>query len=88
MPPHPGPETGTPPARLRSALLVLWPAFVAAGVLEMLVFAWVDPAGLHGVDPLATGVSHTAVYTLSFLVFWALVAAAIATSRWLERPPR
>ena len=29
------------------ALCILWPAFVMAGVLEMLVFALVDPAGLR-----------------------------------------
>ena len=28
-------------------LAVLWPAFLMAGVLETLVFALVDPAGLH-----------------------------------------
>jgi hypothetical protein len=30
------------------ALTVLWPAFMMAGVLEMLVFALVDPQQLHG----------------------------------------
>ena len=29
------------------ALQILWPAFLMAGVLEMLVFAVVDPAELH-----------------------------------------
>ena len=32
---------------LRTALQILWPAFVAAGVLELLVFAHVDPADVR-----------------------------------------
>ena len=52
-----------------------WPAFLAAGVLEMLVFALVDPGELHwGGQPL--DLSPRAVYSLAFLAFWAVVAAS------------
>ena len=52
------------------ALLILWPAFAMAGVLEALVFVVVDPLSLHwfGADPL--GWSASAVYSVTFLIFW------------------
>ncbi len=63
---------------------VLWPAFLAAAVLEMAVFALVDPGALHspGGEPLA--LSRTAVYSLAFLGFWATTAAASAVALWLS----
>ena len=64
-------------------LRILWPAFLMAGVLEVLVFALVDPQQLHvGSAPLP--LSSQAVYTISFFVFWAVIAASAAISRWLE----
>jgi hypothetical protein len=59
---------------------ILWPAFLVAGVLEMVVFSWVDPALLRlgNWQPDA----NTA-YSLAFLVFWALVAMASCISHWL-----
>jgi len=58
------------------ALQILWPAFLAAGVLEMLVFAVIDPADLRwfGGPPIAW--STQAIYTVTFLIFWAAVATA------------
>jgi hypothetical protein len=59
---------------------VLWPAFVMAGVLEMLVFSVLDPATLsfRNWHP-----EPTTVYSLAFFVFWALIAAAAAASQWM-----
>jgi hypothetical protein len=50
---------------------IAWPAFLVAGLLEMLVFALVDPQDLHwfGQD---LDLSRQAIYTLAFFVFWAL----------------
>lgn len=46
-----------------------WPAFLVAGILEMVVFALVDPSDLHWLGaPLE--LSRQAVYTLAFFVFW------------------
>lgn len=71
----------------RRALCILWPAFLMAGVLEMLVFALVDPAQIRvGGAPLALSVQ--AVYTLAFFVFWGAIVAACVLSRWLAAPPR
>lgn len=65
-------------------MTVLWPAFLMAGVLEMLVFAFVDPHSLHGWGVDSAAWSATAVYTLAFLVFWVFIAAASAISLWLS----
>lgn len=67
-------------------LTILWPAFVMAGVLEVLVFAHIDPSELHGFGSSAGAWSPQAVYSLAFLVFWATIAAASAVTLWLVLP--
>jgi hypothetical protein len=69
---------------LRAALQILWPAFVAAGVLELLVFAHVDPADVRTLAGAPIELSRQAVYTLSFFGFWAVTAVASAVTRWLD----
>ena len=68
------------------ALRILWPAFLMAGVLEIMVFAVVDPGDLHWFGGQALGWSSQAVYTVTFLIFWGAVATAgaITTLLWLE----
>lgn len=68
------------------ALQILWPAFLVAGVLEMLVFAVVDPGDLHGFGGAAIQWPRQAVYTVTFLLLWAAVAASAAISALLMRP--
>jgi hypothetical protein len=60
----------------RLAVQILWPAFLMAGVLELLVFALVDPGELHGLGGAPLDAPRQAVYTLAFLAFWAVTAAA------------
>jgi hypothetical protein len=63
------------PTRIkRFAMAVAWSSFLAAGVLEALVFAVVDPTDLRwfGAEPVQ--LSAQAIYTLSFLIFWAVIA--------------
>jgi hypothetical protein len=69
-------STGAPAglSRAQQALSVLWSAFLAAGVLEMIVFALVDPATLRWVDGGPLDLEARAVYTLAFFVFWAVIA--------------
>ena len=62
--------------RALTVLRILWPAFMAAGVLEMLVFAAIDPADLHGVD-------RQSAYTIAFLIFWAVIATSSTVTVWL-----
>lgn len=71
--------------RTERVLLVLWPAFVMAGVLEALVFVVVDPQGLTWFGGPPVELSRQAVYTLSFFIFWAVIAAAGGVSALLAR---
>ena len=64
---------------------IVWPAFLVAGVLELVVFAWVDPLSLHTVAGASLPLSATAIYSLAFLVFWACTAAGCALTVLLER---
>jgi hypothetical protein len=65
------------------ALTILWPAFAMAGVLEMLVFAMVDPGDLHGFGGSAITWPPQAIYSVAFFLFWAVIAAASAMTLWL-----
>jgi len=58
----------------RRLAIVMWPAFLVAGVLEIAVFAFVDPGAVHAPDGRAMGLSDTAIYSLAFFVFWAVAA--------------
>lgn len=68
----------------RVAMAVVWPAFLMAGVLEMLVFSMVDPHSLHGFGGAALDLNPTALYSLAFLVFWGVVGAACAMTQLLS----
>ena len=70
---------------MQRALQVLWPAFIAAGVLELLVFAHVDPSDVRTLAGMPVELSRQGVYTLSFFGFWAVIAAAGTVSCWLQR---
>jgi len=63
--------------RFRS-MSVLWSAFLMAAVLEMMVFALVDPGDLRWFGGETLDLSPRAVYTLAFFVFWAVIAAGAA----------
>jgi hypothetical protein len=66
-------------------LQILWPAFLVAGVLEMLVFAVVDPGDLHWFGGPAIQWPRQAVYTVTFLLLWAAAATSAAISALLMR---
>jgi hypothetical protein len=68
--------SGAAPARTQRLLTVLWPAFLMAGVLETLVFAVVDPLSLHWFGGPPIEWPALAVYTVTFFIFWAVIAAA------------
>jgi len=72
--------------RLRS-MSVLWAAFLMAAVLEMLVFALVDPQDLRWFGGELLDLSPRAVYTLAFFVFWAVIAAGAALALLLCSHP-
>ncbi len=62
----------------RQWMVIAWPAFLLAAVLEMLVFAMVDPSNLHGLGGQRIDAPRQAVYTVAFFVFWAVTAASSA----------
>jgi len=65
---------------------IAWPAFLVAAVLEMIVFAFVDPSDLHWFGaPLA--LSREAVYTLAFFVFWGATMVSSALTTLLAMSP-
>jgi hypothetical protein len=69
----------------RRAAAVAWPAFLVAAVLEIGVFAFVDPQTLHTLGGAELGWSETTIYSLAFLFFWAATAAACALTLLLQR---
>jgi hypothetical protein len=65
---------------------IVWPSFLVAGVLEMLVFAVVDPQDLHWFGQ-PVSLSRSGVYTLSFFAFWALTTLSSALTTLLSISP-
>ncbi len=64
---------------------IFWPAFMLAGVLEILVFAMVDPHDLHWFG-LSLDLPRQAVYTLGFFAFWTITASSSALTILLAMP--
>ena len=66
---------------------VLWAAFLMAGVLEMVVFALVDPESLRWFGGDTLDLAPRAVYTIAFFVFWAITALAAGLALLLSSRP-
>ena len=66
------------------ALAILWPAFLMAGILETLVFAVVDPHEMRWFGGALIGWTPVAIYSVTFLIFWAAVATAGALTALLS----
>ncbi len=64
---------------------IVWPAFLLAGVMEILVFAMVDPHDLHWFGQ-ALELPRQAVYTLAFFAFWIITAASSTLTILLAMP--
>lgn len=54
---------------------VAWPSFLTAAVLEIAVFAFVDPQSLRLLNGSDLPLSDTATYSLAFFLFWLIAAA-------------
>jgi hypothetical protein len=65
-------------------LTILWPAFLMAGVLETLVFVVVDPLELHWFGGPAVEWTSSAIYTVTFLIFWFVIATSGALTTLLQ----
>ena len=66
------------------SLRILWPAFLVAGVLEVLVFAVVDPRDLHWFGGPPIDWPPVAIYSITFLMFWGAIATAGALTALLS----
>lgn len=66
---------------------ILWPAFLMAGVMEMLVFAMVDPQDLHWFGGQPLELSRQGVYTVAFFIFWALISLSGVMTTLLSASP-
>ena len=64
---------------------IVWPAFLVAAVLEMAVFAWVDPMSMRTPAGASLPLSATAIYSIGFLVFWVCTAVACSLTVLLQR---
>lgn len=64
------------PAFRQQALQVLWPSFLMAGVLEMLLFAVVDPGDLQWFGGTPIDWPRQAVYTATFFICWGVMAVS------------
>jgi hypothetical protein len=71
---------------LQRWMWIAWPAFLVAGLMEMAVFAVVDPADLNWMGSSING-SREAVYTVAFFVFWALAMVSSALTTLLSLSP-
>jgi hypothetical protein len=69
----------------RRAATILWPAFLLAAVIEIAVFAFVDPMSFRTLGGEAVPLSATGVYSIAFLLFWALTAVACGLTVLLDR---
>ena len=65
---------------------IAWPAFLVAGVLEVLVFAFVDPQDLHWFGQ-ELELSRQAIYSLAFFAFWGLTMFSSGLTTLLSASP-
>ncbi len=71
--------------RVKFWVLITWPAFLAACLLEALVFAAVDPSEVHWPGQTVQP-SRQAVYSAAFFSFWAIASACSGLVLWLNKP--
>jgi len=67
-------------------MCIAWPAFLMAAVLEMVVFAFVDPLALDWMNE-SVSLTREGIYTMAFFVFWLVIAAAGVLTALLSIPP-
>jgi hypothetical protein len=65
---------------------ILWPAFLTAAGLQILVFGFVDPQDMHRMHD-SLNWSRQAVYTVAFFGFWAVAAGGCFLTWLLTRQP-
>lgn len=66
-------------------LTIFWPSFVSAIFGEFVFFALIDPQQLYLLGEPVNW-SPAAVYSVGFLMFWALTALAVALCLMFQKP--
>ena len=66
-------------------LRILWPAFLMAGALEAMVFVVVDPHEMRWYGGPLLGWAPLAIYSVTFMIFWAVIATSGAITAFLNR---
>lgn len=72
---------------LRQGVLILWPAFLAACLIEALVFSLIDPGEIHWPGQMPQP-SRQSIYSVAFFLFWLITAASNALVLWLSKSER
>jgi hypothetical protein len=65
---------------------ILWPSFLMAGAMELLVFAMVDPEDMHWFGHQLE-FSRQGIYTVSFFAFWLVCSLSGALTTLLAKTP-
>lgn len=65
---------------------IVWPAFLMAGVFEILVFSMVDPQDLQWFGQ-PVELSRQGVYTAAFFVFWGISMLGSGLTTLLSMSP-
>jgi hypothetical protein len=72
-----------PSAWSQGLMAIAWPGFLVACLLEVLVFALVDPQDVRWLGHQLMS-SREAVYTLTFFVFWLMAMLSSALTYLLS----
>lgn len=78
-------DTQTTSKLAQRIMWIVWPSFLMAGVLEILVFAMVDPQDLHWFGQ-AVQLSRQGIYTVAFFAFWLVTMLSSALTALLAMP--
>jgi len=69
---------------MKHVIWVLWPAFIAAGIAEVVFFTVIDPKQLYLLGE-AVELPDMATYSIGFLLFW-LMCAGSSLMSWFMLP--
>lgn len=69
---------------MKLVIWILWPAFVAAGIAEILFFTVIDPRQLFLLGR-PVELSAIATYSVGFLLFW-LICTGSSLMTWFMLP--
>lgn len=72
---------------MQRAIWIMWPSFLTAGLMTMLFFSLLDPAGLV-VFGIALADYRMATYSGGFFMFWAFSASDSWLTLFLQRSAR